>query len=242
MTALPVSPIRNILLDAVVSDELISYVKIAQENGVSKQFVHLLAEKLGLIQDIKKHNKEIRKERKANYCIVCGERLGSRPMASRSVCSAACKVISTVEVNKETGCHETTLGRNAVTGYARVRFAGEVKGAHRVMYEAVYGEIPEGSVVMHTCDNPKCVNPDHLTVGTQIENVQDRDAKGRTKNNKDSIFTKYDIRSIRASDCSLDSLAFVYGVHTKTINNIRTRKTFKNVSDSDEVCLTSAAQ
>lgn len=52
--------------------------------------------------------------------------------------------------------------------------------AHRWSYEHYVGPIPEGMCVMHTCDVPACVNPDHLRVGTNYDNVQDRHRKGRT--------------------------------------------------------------
>lgn len=65
-----------------------------------------------------------------------------------------------------TTCHET---------YKRSQ-------AHRISYKVFKGEIPKGMYVCHHCDNPKCINPDHLWVGTAKENMQDAKKKGRLKN------------------------------------------------------------
>lgn len=65
-------------------------------------------------------------------------------------------------------------------GYGLVRKKGQpAEAAHRVAYRLFVGPIPPGMVVMHRCDNPPCVRPDHLRVGTQAENLADMRAKGR---------------------------------------------------------------
>jgi len=69
-------------------------------------------------------------------------------------------------------------------GYGTSIFNGRQIGVHRIMYMLSYGEIPNGMFVCHTCDVPECVNPDHLFLGTQKQNMEDRSNKGRHPNQK----------------------------------------------------------
>lgn len=80
------------------------------------------------------------------------------------------------------GCWEWTGGRHSY-GYGVFMLPGSDKHvrAHRYSYERTYGPIPDGLVVMHKCDNPPCVNPDHLQLGTKRDNIWDAVIKGRTK-------------------------------------------------------------
>ncbi len=64
-------------------------------------------------------------------------------------------------------------------GYGVVKVGGKTKLAHRVAFEKAHGEIPVGLVVMHSCDTPACINPEHLSAGTQQQNVTDMIEKGR---------------------------------------------------------------
>lgn len=64
-------------------------------------------------------------------------------------------------------------------GYGRARFAGRRWRAHRLAWTLANGPIPRGQHVLHRCDVPACINPDHLFIGSNADNVIDRDAKGR---------------------------------------------------------------
>lgn len=79
----------------------------------------------------------------------------------------------------ESGCWEWNGNTSDRRGYGSLRFHGRTVKAHRLAYSTWVGEIPEGMVVMHLCDNPPCINPDHLKVGTNDENMQDMLTKNR---------------------------------------------------------------
>lgn len=80
-----------------------------------------------------------------------------------------------------TGCIEW-LGSLSPTGYGTIWVDGKHTRVHRLAWTISNGEIPDGMVVCHTCDNPKCCNIDHLFIGTHQENMDDMTAKGRGRN------------------------------------------------------------
>lgn len=110
--------------------------------------------------------------------------------------------------------------------------------AHRFSYELHNGPVPPGLVVLHKCDNPECVRPDHLTVGTQADNVRDRDQKGRTArgHGKSKTFVQEQIVSMRNRFWGVDGLrvrgsvlAREYGVSTTAVYAICYGRAWKHI-------------
>jgi len=85
------------------------------------------------------------------------------------------------KVNKTDGCWEWGANRNP-SGYGRFRLNGRMEVAHRVGYSLAFGQIPDGLFILHSCDNPPCVNPSHLRAGTKADNMRDMVQRGRNSN------------------------------------------------------------
>lgn len=78
-----------------------------------------------------------------------------------------------------TGCHVCVSHSQGTKGYIHVMVGGRNVGLHRYVYETIVGQIPPGMLVCHHCDNPPCINPEHLFLGTPKDNTDDMMRKGR---------------------------------------------------------------
>ena len=85
------------------------------------------------------------------------------------------------EPDPYTGCWNWTES-TAPNGYGRMSYNGTTDYAHRLSWNAHFGVIPDGLHVLHRCDNPTCVNPEHLFLGTHQDNMDDMMRKGRRGN------------------------------------------------------------
>ena len=135
------------------------------------------------------------------------------------------------------GCWLWTACVRQSDGYGTLGIKGKTKAAHRVSWEIHNGPIPEGLCVLHRCDVPTCVNPDHLFLGTKADNTADMIAKGRAKGytpgetHHNSKLTRSEVLEIRSGRGVFEKyeLAEMYGVSCNNISQIQTRKRWAHV-------------
>lgn len=135
------------------------------------------------------------------------------------------------------GCWEWQ-GYRSRKGYGEIKVDGRMEKAHRQAFLLRRGPIPQGMHVLHRCDNPPCVNPDHLFLGTNDDNVADRTAKGRSARNVGAAastakLTEDDVRQIRRmATLGMTNLeiAEAFPVNDRSISNIIRNKTWSHVA------------
>lgn len=123
-------------------------------------------------------------------------------------------------------------GSRYEAGYGRLTFRYENMQAHRVSYELAFGVAPGEMLVCHRCDNPPCVRPDHLFLGTAKDNTQDAIAKGRMaigSANPRAKLIETQVAAIRRQGGSVPALAVDYGVSERTIVGILEGETWRHV-------------
>lgn len=137
-------------------------------------------------------------------------------------------------VEKSPGCWTWTGGSMTKKGYGQIGLGGRGAKfilAHRLSYQIHCGEIPEGMVVMHLCDNPSCVNPEHLKTGTQSENIKHAVHSGRKSlpdlphpQGIEHHKAKLDddkVRWIRTCGKSIREMALELGVSKSTVERVK---------------------
>jgi hypothetical protein len=146
------------------------------------------------------------------------------------------------KAQQQESCWFWTGAKNEL-GYGYIDVQGRQSLAHRVSYELQIGPIPAGLLVLHECDNPSCINPTHLTVGTQSKNMRDKLKRGRANNPRGEAHWMYgkseglpsaklnwkSVREIReryASGEVQTALAAKYGVGQGTISSIVRNETW----------------
>lgn len=146
-----------------------------------------------------------------------------------------------VEVDPRTACWNWTASLRP-TGYGQMRYLGTTELAHRVSWMLFRGPIPVADNVygtlnvLHHCDNPKCVNPEHLYIGDQADNANDAVSRKRwgkrgcigEKHGK-AVLTDKNILVIRASSLSANQLAIKFKVSKSAIQHVLKRRSWKHI-------------
>jgi hypothetical protein len=188
-------------------------------------------------------------------CLHCGAEYHPLPVHIRTnrtrFCSRACSDARRYglpeerfwsKVKKTPDCW--TYQGGAASIYKRLLVNGEMVPAHRFSWELHFGPIPGGMLVCHSCDNPPCVNPAHLFLGTTADNAADKVSKGRQarcgannyhrgEDHYAARLTAADVRRIRkrnARGIGYRSLGIEYGVASTTIARIVKRIKWAHVS------------
>lgn len=130
-----------------------------------------------------------KKYRKCSYC--------QQDYIANSVareCSIKCRLLNRVEVKVD--CWEWK-GKISSAGYGEMCVKQKHCLTHRLSYEVFNGSIPENTNVCHKCDNKKCLNPEHLWLGTQKENIQDAKNKGRLPDQRGRKHTEETLKKLK---------------------------------------------
>lgn len=137
----------------------------------------------------------------------------------------------------DNGCWEW-LGAKYWTGYGRIVADKVHYSAHRASYMLYVGEIPDGMVVCHKCDNPSCVNPEHLFLGTKADNSSDMVRKVRSARGEKNAKAKLtedqarEVLNLRKMGATLDALAKRFGVTKAAIRFLVTGRNWKHLQEA----------
>ena len=127
-------------------------------------------------------------------------------------------------IRSEGGCLEWQGCRNK-NGYGKIIVKGVYWYTHRLAYTLHRGDIPADLEILHSCDNPSCIDPEHLNLGTHSENMKEKTERGGSAQK----LTIEDVMLIRQSKEALDDLASRFSVTPSTISKIRLRRTWRHI-------------
>lgn len=135
------------------------------------------------------------------------------------------------KVDKSGDCWLWTAARWS-TGYGGMKISGSRYLAHRIAYAIANGSTPGGMSVLHECDTPLCVRPDHLSIGTQAKNMADAVSRNRFRRSKDKPLgwrklnpeLVAEIRALGAARTGYDGISKKYGISRGMVGHIVRRK------------------
>ena len=138
------------------------------------------------------------------------------------------------KVIKTNTCWNWTAAKSS-KGYGRFKLKGKLESPHVISYQQFYNQDTSGLDVCHRCDNPSCVNPHHLFLGTRSDNMRDCSNKNRlfipniTGNKFRAKLSKQEVKEIRSSSHSSKELSQMYNISVRAINDIKSYTTWKDI-------------
>ena len=135
----------------------------------------------------------------------------------------------------EEGCWECISHHLDESGYAKIERNGKATKVHRYVFALKNNGITKGMHILHECDNPQCINPNHLFEGTNLDNIRDKIKKGRQaftkgEQNGQAKLTVEDVREILKDNRRHVEVAKDYPVSANHICTIRNRKSWKHIT------------
>ena len=163
---------------------------------------------------------------KMRICRNCGKSF--QPIAScQPYCCFACRFWYHVDSSLPNVCWHWK-GKTLKDGYGKITVNYKTHRTHRIAWQLMYGKIPAELYVLHSCDNPLCVNPKHLFLGTNEENMRDMVEKSR----QSATLTPYqvlEIRKRRDKGESTASLATAFDVQQSAISKVSLGRRWKHI-------------
>jgi len=154
------------------------------------------------------------------------------PAPSKDYADVLLRILRNTSI-RESGCWEWG-GAKSMKGYGRIQFEGRHWATHRLVAHIKIADVSEDAVVCHRCDNPCCLNPDHLFIGTQKQNVDDRDQKGRRNQARgerqgSAKLTAEEVLAIRLDPRKPRVVAEAFGISHAHVGNIKANRAWKHV-------------
>lgn len=155
----------------------------------------------------------------------------TRTHGRRDALSDRAYILANSQPEPNSGCW-LWLGRINTSGYGVGRFRDGTAIASRLAFIAFKDLIPKGSVVRHSCDNPLCVNPDHLFLGTADDNIKDkvrRSRQVRGERHNSAKLTEEMVKQIRVLSLSQEAIGKRFGVSQVMVSRIKLGKAWRHV-------------
>jgi hypothetical protein len=126
-------------------------------------------------------------------------------------------------------CWEWIGSTSPPSGYGQINIDRRLHLAHRVSWTLFRGPIPKGAYVCHRCDNPRCVRPDHLFLGSQRDNIGDAVSKRRNARHKLDEGAVIEIRRLYAEGLTQEAIGKLHGIDHTMVSRIILRKAWAHI-------------